>query len=90
MNAAFLDKLEGRGRGSENNAKMEGVQEAESPRLVSEDFRHQPSTATEQQVHLAHVKPDPEQSFSDWTEEAGELSMDVWIFLCLLFLTPFF
>lgn len=89
MNAAFLDKLEGQGRGSENDVKRERVQEEEHTRLASEDFRHQPST-TEQQVHLTHLKPDPEQSCSDWREKAGEWRMDVWISLCLPFLTPFF
>lgn len=88
MNAAFLEKLEGRGRGSENGVKMEGVQEAERPCLASEDFR-QLNISTDQQVHLAHLKPDPERSCSDGTEKAGKLRMDVWISLRLLFLTPF-
>lgn len=89
MNTAFLDKLEGRGRASENDVMRERVQEEERPRLASEDFRSQQPYATTEQVHLAHLNPDAEQSCSDWTED-GECWMDVWISLCLLFLTPFF
>uniref|UniRef100_A0AAQ6IDA3 CUE domain-containing protein n=1 Tax=Anabas testudineus TaxID=64144 RepID=A0AAQ6IDA3_ANATE len=70
VNAAFLEKLEGRGRGSENGVKMEGVQEAERPCLASEDFRQRLNISTDQQVHLAHLKPDPERSCSDGTEKA--------------------
>ncbi|XP_071340064.1 epithelial-stromal interaction protein 1 [Trachinotus anak] len=71
VNSAFLDKLKGQCRGSENKPKQEeGVQEAESLRLASEDLRHQPSTTTGQQLPFDHLKPDPEQSCSGWTEEA--------------------
>lgn len=66
VNSDFLDKLEGRGSGGK---KGEGGQEAECP---SEDFRHQLSNTPGQQLPLTHLNADPEQSCSDWTEEAGE------------------
>lgn len=31
----------------------------------------------ESQAPLSHLKPDPEQSCSGWTEEAGELRLDL-------------
>ncbi|GLD56586.1 epithelial-stromal interaction protein 1 [Lates japonicus] len=70
VNSVFLDKLENRGSGSEKAEKREGVQEAECPCLASEDLRHQPPTTTGQQLSFDHLKPDPDQSCSGWTEEA--------------------
>ncbi|XP_044073281.1 epithelial-stromal interaction protein 1 isoform X2 [Siniperca chuatsi] len=68
VNSAFLDKLEG--HESERETKGESVREAEYPFLASEDFRHQPSSTPGQQLPLAHMNLDPEQSCSDWTQEA--------------------
>ncbi|XP_029386332.1 epithelial-stromal interaction protein 1 isoform X2 [Echeneis naucrates] len=64
VNSAFLDKLEGRGRGGQKETRNEGgVQEPERSHPAFEDSQHQPSaTAT-------HLKPDPEQGFSSWREE---------------------
>ncbi|XP_076603455.1 epithelial-stromal interaction protein 1 [Chaetodon auriga] len=70
VNSAFLDKLEGRGRGTENETKGEGIQEAEYPCFASEDFRHNQFNSAGQHFPLAHLDPDPEQSCSGWTEEA--------------------
>ncbi|XP_026151900.1 epithelial-stromal interaction protein 1 isoform X2 [Mastacembelus armatus] len=67
VNSAFLDKLEGRGRNED--VKQESVWEAAFPGVASEDIRH-PST-TGQQPILTHLKPDPEQSSSNWTQEVG-------------------
>lgn len=73
VNSAFLDKLEGRGRGSENETKGRGIREAEDPCFASESFRDQSSNIPGQQLRLAYLDPDPEQSWSSRTEEAGEL-----------------
>lgn len=83
VNSAFLDKLEGRRRGSENDPEWE----TERFNMASEEFRHQQSNAPGQQLPHSHLRPDPEQH---WAEEVGELRMDVWITLSPLFLTPFF
>ncbi|XP_040004944.1 epithelial-stromal interaction protein 1 isoform X2 [Xiphias gladius] len=69
VNSAFLDKLEGRGGGSERETQREGVQGADRPRLASENLRRRPSTTTGQPA-FAHLQPDPEQSRSGRTEEA--------------------
>ncbi|XP_035031133.2 epithelial-stromal interaction protein 1 [Hippoglossus stenolepis] len=65
VNSAFLDDLQGRGVGSEGG--REGVPEAEWYSSASNDFKHEPSTSTGQQPPPAHLKPEPEQS---WTQEA--------------------
>lgn len=83
VNSAFLAKLEGQRRGSENEPEWE----TERFNMASEEFRHQPSDAPGHQLPPTHLRPDPEQHRA---EEAGELRMDVWITLCPLFLTPFF
>ncbi|XP_049449929.1 epithelial-stromal interaction protein 1 isoform X3 [Epinephelus fuscoguttatus] len=70
VNLAFLDRLEGQGRRSEKETQEGGFQGEENPVLAPEDFRHQPSNQTGQQPPLAHLTPDPEQSYSGWTEES--------------------
>ncbi|TKS67884.1 Epithelial-stromal interaction protein 1 [Collichthys lucidus] len=70
VNSAFLDKLEGRGGGSENETKGRGIRQAEDPCFASESFRDQSSNKPGQQLHLAYLDPDPEQSCSSRTEEA--------------------
>ncbi|KAG7233764.1 hypothetical protein INR49_006623 [Caranx melampygus] len=62
VNSDFLDRLEGRGGARQ-------TPEAERPRQASEDFTQRPSTSSTagQRVPLAHLKPEPEQS---WTQEA--------------------
>ncbi|XP_019963140.2 epithelial-stromal interaction protein 1 isoform X1 [Paralichthys olivaceus] len=72
VNCAFLDKLQGLGVGSEGETEREGVQEAEWPSAASNDLKHKPSPSTGQQLPPAHLKPDPEHS---WTQEA-ELDPD--------------
>ncbi|XP_040913582.1 epithelial-stromal interaction protein 1 isoform X2 [Toxotes jaculatrix] len=69
VNSAFLDRLEGRGRGSEKETKREGVQEAARPCLACEDLTQQLSTTAGQQLPSAHLNPDPHQSCHGWTEE---------------------
>ncbi|KAG8000983.1 hypothetical protein GBF38_018375 [Nibea albiflora] len=69
VNSAFLEKLEGRGRESENETKGRGIREAEDPCFASEGFRDQSSNIPAQQLRLAHLDPEPEQSCSGWTEE---------------------
>ncbi|KAM7380216.1 hypothetical protein PAMP_003529 [Pampus punctatissimus] len=66
VNSAFLDKLEGRGRGSEQEPKRE----TERFNSASEEFRHQPSNTPGQQLPLTHLRPDPERHCSGWAEEA--------------------
>ncbi|KAM6978274.1 uncharacterized protein epsti1 [Tautogolabrus adspersus] len=61
VNASFLDRLEGRGRGSE---KEDGVKEEEPPYFTSEE-----SNMSERQPPFAHLDPGPEQSCSDWMQE---------------------
>ncbi|XP_067460266.1 epithelial-stromal interaction protein 1 isoform X1 [Thunnus thynnus] len=61
VNSAFLDKLEGRSRESETEAKRESFSQA------SEVFRHQPSNTPGQQLPPTHLRPDPGQ---DRAEEA--------------------
>lgn len=78
MNAAFLDKLEGRGK----EKTKESVEDDEGNYVAAEDFGQQTG-------HPSHLNPDPEQS-SGWTGEAGELRWNVWINLSLPFLKPFF
>ncbi|XP_022064502.2 epithelial-stromal interaction protein 1 [Acanthochromis polyacanthus] len=56
VNSDFLDKLEGRARGSETK------KEAERPYVATEDFKPETTTG---HVQLPHLKPEP-----SWTEEA--------------------
>ncbi|XP_070770740.1 epithelial-stromal interaction protein 1 [Enoplosus armatus] len=86
VNSAFLDRLEG--RESEKEAKGGGVREAERPSLVSEDFRRQPSNTPGQQLPLAHLNPDPEQSCCDWTEEADPEPDYDWALMKLITVFP--
>lgn len=68
VNSAFLDKLEGRGKGSEKRTEQEGNQEC--PVLTPEDFRHEPSSFPGQQLPVTHLNPDPEQSYFGLIEDA--------------------
>ncbi|XP_028447058.1 epithelial-stromal interaction protein 1 [Perca flavescens] len=63
VNSAFLDKLQG--RGSESETREEGVREAECPFMSTEE------DTPRNQLPIAHLNPDPEQSYYDWTDEAG-------------------
>ncbi|XP_073330372.1 epithelial-stromal interaction protein 1 [Pagrus major] len=69
VNSAFLDKLEGRGGGSEKEPKGEVMQEVEYPCSTS-DFRYQASNTSGQQHPLNYLDTDPDQSCSGWKEEA--------------------
>ncbi|XP_041662698.1 epithelial-stromal interaction protein 1 isoform X1 [Cheilinus undulatus] len=62
VNSAFLDRLEGRGRGSEESG---GVKWEERPYYTSED-----PINVKQEPPLAHLDPSKEQSCSSWTQEA--------------------
>ncbi|XP_020493438.1 epithelial-stromal interaction protein 1 [Labrus bergylta] len=61
VNASFLDRLEGRGRGGE---KGDGVKEEEPP-----FFTFKESSVAERRPPFTHLDPGPEQSLSDWTQE---------------------
>ncbi|XP_062259013.1 epithelial-stromal interaction protein 1 [Platichthys flesus] len=63
VNSAFLDDLQGRGVGSEG--ERGGVPGAEWRGSASNDLTH----PTGQQAPPAHLKPDPDQS---WTQEADQ------------------
>ncbi|XP_008297351.1 epithelial-stromal interaction protein 1 [Stegastes partitus] len=58
VNSDFLDKLQGRGKGSETK------KEAERPYVAEEDFKQETTTG-----HFSHLKVG--QSCSAWTEEAA-------------------
>lgn len=75
MNSAFLDRLEGLVR-DERATKEEGIREAVHPCFASKDSRNLTSNTPKQQPPNAHLDPDPEESSSNWTEEAGELRAD--------------
>ncbi|KAK5860625.1 hypothetical protein PBY51_022087 [Eleginops maclovinus] len=62
VNAAFLDRLEGRGE----ETKQESIQETPCPSSAFEDFNYNPP----------HLNPEPEHSYLEWTEEA-ELEPDL-------------
>ncbi|XP_030614182.1 epithelial-stromal interaction protein 1 [Archocentrus centrarchus] len=81
VNAAFLDKLEHQGRGSETEPKIGSAQEAECSHLAAEDFRQQATTG---QVPLSHLKPDPEQSCSGSTQEADPEAEYDWALMKLI------
>lgn len=81
VNAAFLDKLEHQGRGSEIEPKMGSAQEAERSYLAAEDFRQQ---ATAGQVPSSHLKPHPEQSCSGSTQEADPEAEYDWALMKLI------
>nr|XP_046259965.1 epithelial-stromal interaction protein 1 isoform X2 [Scatophagus argus] len=71
VNSAFLDKLEGQGRGSKKETRVEGSREAEYPCSASDEVRHEPSNTPGERLTFAHLGQEPEQSC--WMEEAGEL-----------------
>ncbi|XP_061580352.1 epithelial-stromal interaction protein 1 [Cololabis saira] len=67
VNAAFLDKLEGKNTWKEEETQKESTVEEEHPYLAPVDVGQQAATGQEPWTHL---KPDSEQRFSGWTEEA--------------------
>ncbi|KAA8593109.1 hypothetical protein FQN60_018564 [Etheostoma spectabile] len=82
VNSAFLDKLEG--RGSEKKTKEEAVWEAERPFMSTKE------DTPRNQLPVVHLNPDPEQSYYDWTDEAG-LEPDVdWALMRLMSSFPDF
>ncbi|XP_029979922.1 epithelial-stromal interaction protein 1 isoform X2 [Sphaeramia orbicularis] len=70
VNAAFLDRIEGRSRQHEEKTKRDGVREAERPCLASDTFGNQSVQTSHQQQPLTYLKSDSGQSCSGWAAEA--------------------
>ncbi|XP_062287640.1 epithelial-stromal interaction protein 1 [Scomber scombrus] len=73
VNYAFLAKLEGQRRGSENEPEWE----TERFNMASEEFKHQPSYAPGQQLPSTHLRPDPEQHGAEEADPQPDYEWDL-------------
>lgn len=73
VNSAFLAKLEGQRRGSENEPEWE----TERFNMASEEFRHQPSDAPGHQLPPTHLRPDPEQHRAEEADPQPDYEWDL-------------
>ncbi|XP_060909641.1 epithelial-stromal interaction protein 1 [Labrus mixtus] len=76
VNASFLDRLEGRGRGGE---KGDGVKEEEPPFFTFEE-----SSVAERRPPFTHLDPGPEQNLSDWMQEGDSDPDSDWALMELM------